>query len=117
MSLAARDRRLGWGLIAPALIWTAAFFILPFLAMLALSFATMDGREVVRGVDPGNYVRIFTDPTMLGALWNSLEITDVVTVISVVLAYPMAAIIACRVPARWQRLAGRVDVARRHHRG
>ena len=48
MSLAARDRRLGWGLIAPALIWTAAFFVLPFLAMLALSFATMDGREVLK---------------------------------------------------------------------
>ncbi|AZL61171.1 ABC transporter permease [Tabrizicola piscis] len=73
--------------------------------MLALSFASMDGREVMRGFDPGNYVRVFTDPTMLGALGNSLEITVVVTVISVVLAYPLAAIIAFRVPARWQRLA------------
>lgn len=105
MSLAARDRRLAWGLLAPALVWTAGFFVLPFLGMIALSFAHMAGREVVRGFDPGNYTRIFTDPTMLGALWNSLEITAVVTVISIVLAYPLAAIIAFRVPARWQRLA------------
>ena len=105
MSLVAQDRRLGWGLLAPALIWTAAFFILPFLAMVALSFAQMDGREVVHGFDPGNYIRIFTDWTMLKALINSLEITLVVTVISVVLAWPLAAIIAFRVPARWQRLA------------
>ncbi len=105
MSLAGQDRRLGWGLIAPALIWTAAFFLLPFLAMVALSFASMTGRQVVHGFDPGNYVRIFTDPTMLGALVNSLQITAVVTVISVILAYPLAAIIAFRVPARWQRLA------------
>ena len=105
MRLVAKDRRLGWGLIAPALIWTAAFFILPFLAMLALSFASMDGREVVRGFDPGNYARIFTDPVMLGALVNSLEITVTVTVVSVILAYPLAAIIAFQVPARWQRLA------------
>jgi spermidine/putrescine transport system permease protein len=105
MSLAGKDRRLGWGLIAPALIWTAAFFILPFLAMLALSFARMDGREIVHGLDAGNYARIFSDPTMLGALANSLEITLVVTVVSVVLSYPLAAIIAFRVPARWQRLA------------
>jgi spermidine/putrescine transport system permease protein len=105
VSLAAKDRRLGWGLVAPALIWTAGFFVLPFLGMVALSFATMDGREVVGGFDPGNYTRIFTDPVMLGALWNSLEITAVVTVISIVLAYPLAAIIAFRVPARWQRLA------------
>jgi len=105
VSLAARDRRLAWGLIAPALVWTAGFFVLPFLEMVALSFAHMEGREVVRGFDPGNYARIFTDPTMLGALMNSLEITVVVTAISVVLAYPLAAIIAFRVPARWQRLA------------
>jgi spermidine/putrescine transport system permease protein len=105
VSLLARDRRLAWGLLAPALIWTAAFFVLPFLGMLALSFARMEGRKVVPALDPGNYARILTDPTMLSALWNSLEITVIVTVISVVLAYPLAAIIAFRVPPRWQRLA------------
>lgn len=105
MSLATRDRRLAWGLLAPALLWTAAFFLLPFLAMVALSFSRMEGREIVPALDPGNYTRILTDPTMLGALWNSLEITAVVTVVSVLLAYPLAAIIAFRVPARWQRLA------------
>ena len=96
---------MGWGLAAPALLWTVAFFVLPFLAMLALSFARMEGREVVAGFDPGNYIRIFTDWTMFKALLNSLEITLVVTVVSVLLAYPLAAIIAFRVPARWQRLA------------
>jgi spermidine/putrescine transport system permease protein len=105
VTLAARERRLGWGLVAPALIWTAAFFLLPFAAMLALSLAYMEGREVVRGVDPGNYIRVFTDWTLLKALVNSLEITAVVTVLSLVLAYPLAAIIAFRVPPRWQRLA------------
>jgi spermidine/putrescine transport system permease protein len=105
MSLRAQEHRTAWALLAPAMIWTAAFFILPFVGMIALSFARMEGREIVGGIDPGNYVRILTDPTMLGALLNSLEITSVVTVISVVLAYPLAAIIAFRVPARWQRLA------------
>lgn len=105
MSLASKDRRMAWGLVAPALIWTAAFFVLPFLGMVALSFAHMEGRQIVHGFDPGNYARIATDWTMLKALINSLEITAVVTVISIVLAYPLAAIIAFRVPARWQRLA------------
>jgi spermidine/putrescine transport system permease protein len=105
VSLQARDRRQAWGFVAPALIWTAGFFILPFLAMIALSFAQMDGRRIVHGFDPGNYARIFSDPVMLGALRNSLEITVVVTVLSVLFAYPLAAIIAFRVPARWQRLA------------
>jgi spermidine/putrescine transport system permease protein len=105
VSLAAKERRLGWGLVAPALVWTAAFFVLPFAAMLALSFAHMEGREVVHGFDPGNYLRFFTDWTLFKALVNSLEITLIVTAISVLLAYPLAAIIAFRVPARWQRLA------------
>ncbi len=105
MSLAARDRRVGWGLVAPALIWTCAFFAVPFAAMLALSFARMEGRAVVPGLDPGNYVRFFSEWALFKALLTSLEITLVVTVVSVMLAYPLAAIIAFRVPPRWQRLA------------
>ena len=105
MTLKAREHRLGWGLVAPALVWTGAFFALPFLAMLALSFARMEGRQIVPALDPGNYTRFLTDPTLSGALLNSLEITVLVTVLSVVLAWPLAAIIAFRVPARWQRLA------------
>ena len=105
MTLEAKERRMGWGLVTPALIWTGAFFVLPFAAMVALSFAHMEGRTVVHGFDAGNYVRAFTDWTMVKALFNSLEITAIVTVVSVVLAYPLAAIIAFRVPVRWQRLA------------
>lgn len=105
MSLAARDRRLGWGLVAPALLWTVGFFVLPFAAMLGLSFARMEGRGIVPAFDFGNYARFFGEWPLFKALLNSLEITLVVTVVSVLLAYPLAAIIAFRVPARWQRLA------------
>jgi len=105
VSLAARDRRLGWGLVAPALAWTAGFFVLPFAAMVGLSFARMEGRQIVPALDPGNYARVFTEWPLVKGLLNSLEITAVVTVLSVLLAYPLAAIIAFRVPERWQRLA------------
>ena len=105
MTQAATERRVGWGLVAPALIWTVAFFVVPFAAMLALSFARMEGRAVVAAFDLGNYVRFFTEWPLFKALLNSLEITAVVTVVSVALAYPLAAIIAFRVPVRWQRLA------------
>jgi len=105
VTLAARERQLGWGLVAPALVWTFAFFVLPFVAMLALSFARMEERKVVPGFDPGNYIRFFSDWTLFKALVTSLEITAVVTIVSLILAYPLAAIIAFRVPPRWQRLA------------
>ncbi|MEF3046505.1 ABC transporter permease [Pseudotabrizicola sp. L79] len=105
MTIRQSDIRLGWGLVAPALLWTAGFFLLPFAAMVAMSFARMEGRAIVPAFDPGNYVKLFTEPAMLRALTNSLEITALVTVISVVLAYPLAAMIAFRVPPKWQRLA------------
>lgn len=99
------ERRRAWGLLAPALLWTGAFFILPFAAMVAMSLARMEGREIVGGLSPDNYLRVFAEPSLLAGLVNSLEIAAVVTVLSVLLAYPLAWIIAVEVPERWRRLA------------
>lgn len=99
-----RENRMGWGLVAPALIWLALFFVLPFALMLGLSLSRMDGRSIERGLFADNYVRFFTEPALFRGLVVSLEITLAVTVISVLLAYPLAWIIAFRVPRQWQRL-------------
>jgi spermidine/putrescine transport system permease protein len=92
-------------LLAPALLWVLAFFLLPFAGMIALSFAHMEGREVVPGLSGVNYLRFWQDAAIFRGLVVSLEITAVVTLLSVLLAYPLAWIIATRVPERWQRLA------------
>ncbi len=96
--------RQGWGFLAPALIWTCAFFILPFLVMGAMSFATLEGRTLVWGLSLENYIELGQKAYLWRAVLVSLEITLTVTVVSVVLAYPLAWIIAYRVPQRWQRL-------------
>ena len=105
MSFEKAGRRHATQLVAPALLWTVAFFVLPFGAMIWMSLSSMQGREIMAGPDFGNYVRIFTDASLLKGITVSLEITAIVTVISVLLAYPLAWIIAMRVPAKWQRLA------------
>jgi spermidine/putrescine transport system permease protein len=99
------ERRTATALLAPALLWVLAFFVLPFAGIIALSFARMDGRVVERGLFFDNYARFWTDPAIFKGLIVSLEITLIVTVISILLAYPLAWIIAMRVPERWQRLA------------
>jgi spermidine/putrescine transport system permease protein len=104
VTAAVRNRQ-GWGFVAPALLWTIAFFVVPFLVMGAMSFATLEGRSLVWGFHLDNYVEMATRPYLWRAVLVSLEITLTVTVISVVLAYPLAAIIAFQVPPRWQRLA------------
>lgn len=95
------ERALPWALVAPALLWTIAFFVLPFLAMGLLSLTPQDGE----GFTLANYTQFFTNPSYYRAMINSLEVTAMVTVISILLAYPFAWILAEQVPSRWQRLS------------
>jgi spermidine/putrescine transport system permease protein len=96
----ASGRILPWALVSPALLWTLLFFVLPFVAMGVVSFSAVDG-----GATLDNYVQFFANPSYRQAMVNSLEVTAIVTVVSVLLAYPFAWILAEQVPERLQRLA------------
>ena len=97
--------RSGLALAGPALLWTAAFFLVPLAVMAVQSLGQRVGGRSVPGWTIANYARFVEKPYFWEALVNSLEVTAMVTVLSVVLAYPLAWIIAFRVPARWQRVA------------
>jgi len=75
------------------------FFIVPLAAMVAVSFTTEGGASL------DNYRHFLAQPSYVRALVNSLQVTAIVTAISVVVAYPLAWVLAERVPERWQRLA------------
>ena len=90
-----------WAYVAPALLWTAAFFVLPLLAMGWISLTahgTGDGPTIV------NYTHFLAEDSYRQALVNSLQVTLAVTVASVLLAYPFAWFLAEIVPERWQRM-------------
>ena len=94
----------GWLVVSPALCWTILFFVVPFAVMAVYSFwARVDG-DIQATWDARNYAQFLTKPHFREALWNSLEVTATVTIVSVLLAYPLAWIIAMKVPERWQRL-------------
>ncbi|PBC06482.1 ABC transporter permease [Mesorhizobium sp. WSM3859] len=102
MSVCGRNSRaLPWALVTPALVWTLLFFVLPFIAMGLSSLTAHEGG----GFTLANYSQFFTDPSYWWAMVNSLEVTAIVTVISILLAYPFAWILAEMVPERRQRLA------------
>jgi spermidine/putrescine transport system permease protein len=82
------------------LLWTLVFFVVPFVAMAVMSLTQKDG-----GFSLAAYQQFFDNPSYWRALVNSLEVTLIVTALSVVLAYPFAWILAFMVPERWQRLA------------
>lgn len=98
---ASSQRQVAWASVTPALLWTLAFFAVPFVAMAVASLFP----EGESGFSLANYVQFFTQPSYWRALVNSLEVTAGVTVISILLAYPFAWILAFVVPERWQRLA------------
>jgi spermidine/putrescine transport system permease protein len=94
------NRTLPWALVSPALLWTLLFFVAPFVAMGIYSVTAAEG-----GFTLANYEQFFANPSYWQAMVNSLEVTAIVTVVSVLLAYPFAWILAEQVPERLQRLA------------
>ncbi len=71
-------------LILPALIFLLAVFVYPFLYGLWLSFAPKDG-----GVF-GNYAKFFSDPYQYGTIWTTLVLALPTSLISLVVAVPIA---------------------------
>jgi len=103
VSLEDAERRKAWGFVAPALVWTIVFFVGPFLLMAAMSLWEQQGGGIVRVWKLNNYIAFFEKDALFRGLTNSLEITAIVTVLSILLAYPLAWIIAERVPQKYQR--------------
>ncbi len=90
-----------WAYVGPALVWTVAFFILPFLVMAWVSLTVHGTGETLSAA---NYAQFVHNESYWRALVNSLEVTAIVTVVSILLAYPFAWFLAEIVPERWQRL-------------
>ena len=95
-----------WG-AAPALLFTAACFVAPLIAMALVSVSERIGGHTVLTWTLDNYRGFVSrsDGAFVSALVNSIEVTVTVTILSVLAAYPLAYILAYRVPKRWQRVA------------
>ena len=77
-------RNIGYlGLIAPLPLFLAAVYLVPFLGVVEWSFTLPE---------PGlsQYVRVFTDPIVLGVMWRTIRVCLLVTVITCVLAYAIS---------------------------
>lgn len=100
-----RDRRRGLAYAAPAVLYTLAFFVVPLAVTAAWSLFTRTAGGLDTTPTLANYARFFGEGPLVAALWNSLEVSALTTVASVLLGYPLAYAIAFHVPERWQRLA------------
>lgn len=90
-----------WALIAPLLLWIAAFVVAPTLIMLAYSFGrrgTLGG--VVFDFTLDNYAAVF-DPTYVRIIIRSILFSGITTAICLAMGYPVAYYVG-RASPRWR---------------
>ena len=71
MSLGHGEGR-AWGFIAPAVLWTGAFFVVPFAVMAAMSLATLEGRTLVWGLHLDNYAKLLGQAFLARAIVRAI---------------------------------------------
>ena len=100
--------RAAWAFLTPALLLIGAFFVLPVLAGLVLSFTDFDiyglgNPGTARFVGVGNYHQVLTDKEFWNALRNTLVFVLVGGPLSVLASLAAALLVNARV-ARWKGL-------------
>ena len=85
------------------LLFLAAFLIAPMALMVAYGFYGQDSLTgmPVRDLSLQNYWLILTDELYYLSILNSIEVTVIVTVICLLIGYPIAYYVAVLAPPRW----------------
>lgn len=90
---ARRGTLIGWAFAAPALLAYLAFVITPLLLGVQYSFYRWNGVGPSEWVGLANYLRVFTDPNLLGAIRNAFVLIGFFTIIPVSAGLVLATLI------------------------
>lgn len=97
-----RRKLVPWLMLAPALLIAVVFFGIPALAMLRMSFNLhTDQRLYVPGFTFANYVDVLANPVFRGAIWTTIRLSLVASLVTVVIGYVFALMAWMQVP-RWR---------------
>ena len=96
------DREAGQGLrlISPTFAYVLVMLAAPLLMVITFSFWTQDYLTLDTTPTLNNYREAWTTPLYQVLLWRSLKISVIVTVVTVVLAFPVAYYLSFRVKRR-----------------
>ena len=86
----------GWLMISPPFIYALLLLVGPILVVVAYSFWTQDYLEIRREFTLDNYRAALTEPIYRDLLMRSLWISATVSVVTVLLSYPVAYFISFR---------------------
>lgn len=95
-AIADHDRRLGWTMLSPALLYIVGFIGVPFVLAILLSFsnATVGNPTIHHFVGFHNYAEVIHQPQFITGLVNSLLITFITLIVLLVLATIEAELLA-----------------------
>lgn len=82
--------RQGYALIAPPFLYAVLILAAPLLTILTYSFLTDGYLEVVRDFTWANYAQVWSDPIVRTVMLRSLGVSALVTLVTVLLAFPVA---------------------------
>jgi spermidine/putrescine transport system permease protein len=102
---ASHARLAGFGFTLPAVAWILLFFGAPLVIMAVYSLLPLTADGSPSHLSLKAYSDFFNQPAYVQAIWNSAITTAIVVVVSLLLAYPFAYVLAYKVPKRWQRFA------------
>ncbi len=95
-----REGRQGLTLISPPLIYALVMLAAPLAMVITFSFWTQNYLDIDHNLTLDNYREVLTKPIYQVLLWRSLRISLIVTVVTVLLAFPVAYFLSFRVRRR-----------------
>jgi len=88
----------------PPILWVGFFLLLPYALMLAHSFWMVRSGMIVHQWNLRNYAELLRNPVYLGVLFRTMRIAACVTLLSLLLGYPLAYYMSFRAGARKELL-------------
>jgi spermidine/putrescine transport system permease protein len=84
------SRAYKWIISAPPLLWVGIFLLLPYALMFVHSFWLVRDGMVAHEWNLQNYAKLFQNPVYLEVLFRTMRIAAGVTLLSLLLGYPLA---------------------------
>jgi spermidine/putrescine transport system permease protein len=84
------SRAYKWIVAAPPLLWVGIFLLLPYALMFAHSFWLVRDGMIVHEWNLQNYAKLFQNPVYANVLLRTTRIAASVTLLSLLLGYPLA---------------------------
>jgi len=94
------SRAYKWIVSAPPLLWVGIFLLLPYALMFAHSFWLVRDGTLVHEWNLQNYAKLFQNPVYLEVLFRTMRIAAGVTLLSLLLGYPLAYYMSFRTGVR-----------------